>query len=98
MFWVLVNVAETVWVSCCLFLRAFCLLYSVILQWQRYLATLAGVNYFEAPYLILNLTSKDPCKRTQHCWQRTPNIVVCYVLRRPFAHPGGCCWELLHKV
>lgn len=61
-------------------------------------ATLAGVNYFEAPYLILNLTSKDPCKRTQRCRQRTPNIVVYYVLRRPFAHPGACCWELLHKV
>ena len=29
---------------------------------------------------------KAPCKRTQHCWPTTPNIVGCYMLR-PFAHP-----------
>ena len=27
------------------------------------------------------------CKRTQHCWPTTPNIVGCYMLR-PFAHPA----------
>ena len=30
------------------------------------------------------------CKRTQHCWSTTPNIVGCYMLR-PFAHPVACC-------
>ena len=38
---------------------------------------------------------KAPCKRTQHCWPTTPNIVGCYMLR-PFAHLVACCWELLH--
>ena len=33
------------------------------------------------------------CKRTQHCWSTTPNIVGCYMLR-PFAHPVACCWML----
>ena len=37
---------------------------------------------------------KAPCKRTQHCWPTTPNIVGCYMLR-PFAHPVACCWMLL---
>ena len=37
------------------------------------------------------------CKRTQHCWPTTPNIVGCYMLR-PFAHPVGCCWMLLRVV
>ena len=31
-----------------------------------------------------------PCKRTQHCWPTTPNIVGCYMLRS-FAHPVACC-------
>ena len=38
--------------------------------------------------------------QTQHCWPRTPSIVVCYMLR-PFTHPVACCsccWELLRKV
>ena len=30
-----------------------------------------------------------PCKRTQHCWPTTPNIVECYMLRQ-FAHPVAC--------
>ena len=39
-----------------------------------------------------------PCKPwTQHCWQTTPNIVVCYMLR-PFAHPVACCCMLLRIV
>ena len=38
-----------------------------------------------------------PCKRMQHCWPTTPNIVGCYMLR-PFAHPVACCWMLLHVV
>ena len=40
---------------------------------------------------------KAPCKRTQHCWPTTPNIVRCYMLR-PFAHPVACCWMLLSVV
>ena len=39
---------------------------------------------------------KAACKRTQHCWPTTPNIVECYMLR-PFAHPVACCWMLLRK-
>ena len=41
--------------------------------------------------------SKAACKRTQHCWPTTPNIVGCYMLR-PFAHPVACCWMLLRVV
>ena len=44
-----------------------------------------------------NLLCKAPCKRTQHCWPTTPNIVGCYMLR-PFAHPVACCCVLLRKV
>ena len=44
-----------------------------------------------------NLLYKAPCKRTQHCWPTTPNIVGCYILR-PFAHPVACCCVLLRKV
>ena len=40
---------------------------------------------------------KAACKRTQHCWPTTPNIVGCYMLR-PFAHVVGCCCVLLRKV
>ena len=39
----------------------------------------------------------SPCKRTQHCWPTTPNIVECYMLR-PFANPVACCWMLLSVV
>ena len=42
-------------------------------------------------------TIKAPCKRTQHCWPTTPNIVGCYMLR-PFAHPVACFWMLLRVV
>ena len=59
------------------------------------------------PYLPFSLTSsslllapyscKASCKRTQHCWLTTPNIVGCYMLR-PFAHPVACCWMLLRVV
>ena len=38
-----------------------------------------------------------PCKRTQHWWPTTPNIVGCYMLR-PFAHPVACCWRLWRVV
>ena len=37
------------------------------------------------------------CKRTQHCWATTPNIVGCYMLC-PFANPIACCCVLLCKV
>ena len=40
---------------------------------------------------------KAPCKRTQHCWPTTPNIIGCYMLR-PFAHLVSCCWMLLRVV
>ena len=40
---------------------------------------------------------KAPCKRTQHCWPTTPNIVGCYMLC-PFAQPVACCWMLLRVV
>ena len=38
-----------------------------------------------------------PCKRTQHGWPTTPNLVGCYMLH-PFAHPVACRWMLLHVV
>ena len=41
--------------------------------------------------------SNAPCKRTQHCWPTTPNVVGCYMLRL-FAHPVACCCVLLPKV
>ena len=41
--------------------------------------------------------SKAACKRTQHCWPTTTNIVGCYMFR-PFAHPVACCWMLLRVV
>ena len=40
-------------------------------------------------------TSKALCKRTQHCWPATPNMVGCYMLC-PFTHPVACCCVLLH--
>ena len=40
---------------------------------------------------------KATCKRTQHCWPATRNIVGCYVLR-PFAHAVACCCVLLGAV
>ena len=40
---------------------------------------------------------KAACKRTQHCWPTTPEIVGCYMLR-PFANPVACCWMLLFVV
>ena len=53
-------------------------------------------------YLVLWLyCHKAPCKRMQHCWPTTPNIVRCYMLRpfaHPVAHPVACCWMLLRVV
>jgi len=40
---------------------------------------------------------KAACKRTQHCWPTSPNIVGCYMLR-PFARPVACCWMLLRVI
>ena len=37
------------------------------------------------------------CKRTQHCWPATPNILGYYMLHS-FAHPVACCWMLLCVV
>ena len=49
-------------------------------------------------YVVLWLyCHKAPCKRIQHCWPKTPNIVRCYLLR-PFAHPVACSWMLLRVV
>ena len=42
-------------------------------------------------------THKATCKRTQHCWPTSPNIVGCYILRS-FAHPVACCWMLWRFV
>ena len=44
--------------------------------------------------VVVLLTLKALCKRTQHCWPTTPSIVGCYVLR-PFAHPVPCRCVLL---
>ena len=46
---------------------------------------------------LINVASKVPCKRTQHCWPTTPKIVGCYMFR-PFAHLVACCWMLLRVV
>ena len=63
-------------------------------------------QYFDVFFMLFKmvLTSKSvdesptaPCKRTQHCWPTTPNIVGCYMLR-PIAHPVACCWMLLRVV
>ena len=48
------------------------------------------------PHLEKTVISKAPCKRTQHCWPTTPNIVG--HMLRPFAHPVACCWMLLRVV
>ena len=40
---------------------------------------------------------KVQCKRTQHCWLTTPNIIGCYMLP-PFAYPFACCCVLLEVV
>jgi len=37
------------------------------------------------------------CKRTQHCWRATHNIVGCYMFC-PFAHTVTCCCVLLGVV
>jgi len=50
-------------------------------------------------YLVLWLNCyKAPCKRMQHCWPTTLNIVGCNYMLRPFAHPVACCWMLLRVV
>ena len=48
-------------------------------------------------YVFTVTDSKAVCKRTQHCWPTTPNIIICCMLR-PFVHPLACCWMLLRKV
>ena len=48
-------------------------------------------------YVFTVIDGKAACKRTQHCWPTTPNIVECYMLR-PLAHPVACCCVLLRKV
>ena len=45
----------------------------------------------------IGYNTEAPCKRIQHCWPTTPNIVGYYMLR-PFAHPVSCCWMLLCVV
>ena len=47
--------------------------------------------------ISLLLNAACTCKRTQHCWPTTSNIVGCYMLR-PFAHPVACCCVLLRVV
>ena len=54
--------------------------------------------WFRCYYAVQKRTNrKAPCKRTQHCWPTTPNIVGCNMLR-PFSHSVACCWRLLRKV
>ena len=59
------------------------------------------LNHNISPFQPLFYPSKEErealCKRTQHCWPTSPNIVGCYMLR-PFAHPVACCWMLLRVV
>ena len=45
----------------------------------------------------MSASCKALCKRTQHCWPTTPNIVGCDMLS-PFALPVACCWMLLRVV
>ena len=47
--------------------------------------------------LFWALIFEAPCKRTQHCWPTTLNIVGCY-MSRPFAHPVACCCVFLGVV
>ena len=51
---------------------------------------LSGCVYLDPELDFLCIELIAPCKRTQHCWPTTPNIVGCYMLR-PFAHPVACC-------
>ena len=44
--------------------------------------------------LLLRQSCCHRCKRTQHCWPATPNIVGCYMLC-PFAPTVTCCCMLL---
>ena len=44
--------------------------------------------------LFLRQSCCHRCKRTQHCWPATPNIVGCYMLC-PFAPTVTCCCVLL---
>ena len=44
----------------------------------------------------LKASEQRPCKRTQHCWSTTPNIVECYMLR-PLAHPVAWCCVFFAK-
>ena len=46
-------------------------------------------------YLIFILLI--PCKRTQHCWPTTPNIVGCY-MSRLFALTVACCCAKFETV
>ena len=43
---------------------------------------------------MVTVYCKATCKRKQHFWSTTPNIVGCYVLR-PFPQPVACCGVLL---
>ena len=69
---------------------------------QERVATPTGSDY--GTYGVLNSflsektrKSKAQCKRMQHSWPSSPNIVGCYMLR-PFGHPVAYCWQLLCKV
>ena len=75
------------------------------MQIKLMLENLVTWNRFTfAVYVALKLF-KAPCKRTQHCWATTPNIVksCCNVdaklldvtlVLRPFAHPVACCCKV----
>ena len=76
---------------------------SLITRWKQKTPvwSLTNLDLLKVLFLVeLALAERDSkaaCKRTQHCWPTTPNIVACYMLH-PFAHPVVCCWMLLRVV
>ena len=66
---------------------------------SRFLTAKSSEGWEQIPGSLLlgGSAFKASCKRTQHCWLTTPNIVGCYMLR-PLAHPVACCWMSLRVV
>ena len=60
------------------------------MQWLLTLCLMLERSRNEVTYKQL----KAPCKRRQHYWATTANIVGCYLLH-PFAHHVACCRVLL---
>ena len=66
---------------------------------SRFLTAKSSEGWEQIPGSLLlgGSAFKASCKRTQHCWLTTPNIIGCYMLR-PLAHPVACCWMSLRVV